>query len=223
MKNNQKGFASMVLIGVIVVLVAVGGYFAFVKKSEPITQQPVQAPVTTQENTPTPITQAPNVEKQNADYQALINETANWKTYANTQYGFEFKYPSDWKFHDGSKFKKQPGVYNFYEFCDQIVVNGPGDTNPGLPNCVNNRLSIVVSKLTQPDPNPTVDTDPSLKTVKEDVYIGGIKGVKITGVGTGNLGQLSTFVVRNKNFTYLIEPGLWPVPDQVISTFKFTK
>ena len=34
--NNQKGFANVVLIGVIVVLVGVVGYFTFVKKSEPI-------------------------------------------------------------------------------------------------------------------------------------------------------------------------------------------
>ena len=27
-----------------------------------------------------------------------IDETADWKTYTNEQYGFEFKYPSDWQF-----------------------------------------------------------------------------------------------------------------------------
>jgi|SRR3989344_8701798 len=38
--NNQKGFANVVLIIVIVAIVAVGGYFAFIKKSEPVAQQP---------------------------------------------------------------------------------------------------------------------------------------------------------------------------------------
>lgn len=28
--------------------------------------------------------------------QAVANETVGWKTYANTEYGFEFKYPKEW-------------------------------------------------------------------------------------------------------------------------------
>lgn len=55
-----------IIIAALVILVAVVGYFAFVKKSGPIAQQP----------TPTP------------------NETVNWKTYTNTKYGFEFKHPT---------------------------------------------------------------------------------------------------------------------------------
>lgn len=37
---NQKGFANIVLIAVVVILVGAVGYFAFVKKSEPVAQQP---------------------------------------------------------------------------------------------------------------------------------------------------------------------------------------
>lgn len=51
MKNNQKGFASIILIGVVVALIAVAGYFAFRKKSGPITQ-PSPMSVVTQPNTP---------------------------------------------------------------------------------------------------------------------------------------------------------------------------
>ncbi len=57
MKMNQKGFANIILIVVIVAIVVVGGYFAFVKKSEPVAQQPTP----TQTNTtvsPTPISKA---------------------------------------------------------------------------------------------------------------------------------------------------------------------
>ena len=73
MKNNKKGFANMILIGVIIALVAVGGYFAFVKKYKPITQEQTTSllvPVTT-------------------------NDTSNWKTYINIKYGYEFKYPEN--------------------------------------------------------------------------------------------------------------------------------
>lgn len=60
--NNQKGFASIVLIVVIVAIVGVGGYFVLSKKSEPVAQQPTPTP--TQTNTPippTPITSAGHI------------------------------------------------------------------------------------------------------------------------------------------------------------------
>ena len=82
--NNQKGFANIVLIVVIVAIIAVGGYFVFVKKSEPITQQPT--PTTTQNPTPTATPK---------------NETANWEVYRNEKYGIEFKHPTGWYIYDG--------------------------------------------------------------------------------------------------------------------------
>ncbi len=44
---NQKGFANIILIVVIVILVGAAGYFAFVKKSEPVAQQPTPTPAQT--------------------------------------------------------------------------------------------------------------------------------------------------------------------------------
>jgi hypothetical protein len=81
MKNNQKGFANIILIGVIIILVVVGGYFLWSQKSKPAVEQPVQTPTITQTDTTitTPTTN---------------DKTANWKTYTNSKYGFEFKYPA---------------------------------------------------------------------------------------------------------------------------------
>ena len=64
MKNN-KGFANMVLIGVVIVLIAIGGYFVLKSK-----QQPVVQPATS------------------------TGETVNLKTYTNDKYSFELKYPN---------------------------------------------------------------------------------------------------------------------------------
>ena len=61
---NRKGFANIVLILVVVVLVGALGYFAFVKKSEPVAQQ-----------SPTP------------------DKNANWKTYADSNLNYSFQYP----------------------------------------------------------------------------------------------------------------------------------
>jgi len=79
--NNQKGFASIILIVAIITfmtLMGAVGYFASVKKYEPVTQQPTPL-VTTQ----TPIPQQPSP--------TPVSETADWKTYRNET--FEFKYP----------------------------------------------------------------------------------------------------------------------------------
>jgi hypothetical protein len=43
--KNQKGFANVILIIIVVALVGAAGYFAFVKKSEPIAQQPTPTSV----------------------------------------------------------------------------------------------------------------------------------------------------------------------------------
>lgn len=58
MNINQKGFVNTILIAVVVIIVGVGGYFVFVKKSEPVTPQPTPSPILlppTQTPGPTPI------------------------------------------------------------------------------------------------------------------------------------------------------------------------
>ncbi len=71
MKNNQKGFANLVLIGVIVVLIAVGGYFILSGKSK---EQEIK--------------EISSTDTSNSTY---------WKTYTNEEYGFEFQYPEKLK------------------------------------------------------------------------------------------------------------------------------
>ena len=54
MNMNQKGFANIALVIVIVILVGVVEYFAFVKKSEPVAQQALTPNPTPTSQTPTP-------------------------------------------------------------------------------------------------------------------------------------------------------------------------
>ncbi len=55
MNINQKGFANIILVVIVVMLVSAVGYFAFVKKSEPVTQQtPTPTPIKTDNPSSTP-------------------------------------------------------------------------------------------------------------------------------------------------------------------------
>ena len=83
---NQREFSNIILVVVVVILVGVVGYFAFVKKSEPVTQQtltptssltPTATSVKTAALSPTP---SPVVK-------------SGWKTYANSKYKFSIQYP----------------------------------------------------------------------------------------------------------------------------------
>lgn len=79
---NQKGFANIVLIIIVVAIVVVGGYFSFVKNSEPTVQQ--QIPSSGEKKNPTKTSISTTTPK---------NEMADWITYTDSKYGFEFKYP----------------------------------------------------------------------------------------------------------------------------------
>ena len=76
--NNQKGFANIILIGVIVMILGVVGYFTLFKKlstnEQPTTQQPVQTPVTTKSENKT-------------------GDSKDWLNYSNSELGIAFRYP----------------------------------------------------------------------------------------------------------------------------------
>lgn len=76
---NQKGFMNLVLIGIVILLVIGGGYFVWSKKIKKDIKLDVVA-------------------------NNVIEDTSGWKTYINSQYGFEFKYPQDWIYSDDINF-----------------------------------------------------------------------------------------------------------------------
>lgn len=79
MNKNQKGLAPIIIILIVVAILA-GGILAW--QCGWISKTPTPTPTSTPTPTPTP-TSTPD-------------ETADWKTYTNEEYGFEVKYPDSW-------------------------------------------------------------------------------------------------------------------------------
>ncbi|MEK7621904.1 MAG: PsbP-related protein [Patescibacteria group bacterium] len=77
--NTKRGFGSVGLIIVILIIIA-GGSYMWSQKGPT-------------DGSPT----------------AVTTDSANWKTYRNEEYGFEFKYPADFEIEDRS-YKSNQGV-----------------------------------------------------------------------------------------------------------------
>lgn len=80
MKNKQKGSTAVVLLVIIVIVLLVMVGYMYFKQPVPVSQVSGNSQNIDTQNT----TQTPSVP----------NQTAGWKTYASTQYGFSFQYPS---------------------------------------------------------------------------------------------------------------------------------
>ena len=86
---NQK----VIILGIVILaVVGIGGYAIF-NKTNPANNIPSAS-----QNMPTPTTQQVPVGQQPTPIAQTHNsETAGWKIYKNTKYGFEVRYPQDWE------------------------------------------------------------------------------------------------------------------------------
>ena len=86
MNQDNRGFINIAVVVIIVVVIGVVGYFAFNKKSKT-----PDINLNNQNETSTVPTTSTTTET------TVLDETANWQTYQNNEYGFEFKYPKESK------------------------------------------------------------------------------------------------------------------------------
>src|SRR3990170_5593397 len=117
---REKGFA-LPLILVVVTTGIVIGFFGlqFYLKNK---VGPPYMPSVSIDQTPTP----PTLPSQ-------PDETAGWKTYRNEKYGFEVKYPNDWKVEDAKSFYSMPFVIFRFKpgcmFTVEVLPKGHADYN----------------------------------------------------------------------------------------------
>lgn len=79
MNNFHKGFISPRLLALIAILIIGGGAYVYVH-NKPVSQPAVVSPTAQATSTG----------------QTSNSQTADWKTYTNSQYGFEIFYPPSW-------------------------------------------------------------------------------------------------------------------------------
>lgn len=147
--------------------------------------------------------------------QVQTDPMSDWKTYANAEYGFEFKYPSDWVFKDFSNADTNPNT----------KINSVGITK----NEANNDYSKFEVSSSESNLELGIGSSYSLGS---EVVTGGIKWQMVQfndGVpGESNLHDslyLST-EHEGKFYSITLYPNdglnINPIFDQILSTFKFT-
>ncbi len=214
--KNQKGFIVPILLAIIAALIIGGGVYVYKnKKSETSTNTETQA---NNEN-PTVNTQVNNSSSQ--------DNIPNWKTYTNTKYGFEFKYPvNGYKF--GADNPNYTYLFGSSEFRAEVRENVLTDDPEYLSNfhffiliptqSINDLTTYVRSAMDAPSGSP-------YKYISSQyVNINGTQWLKVKA--NDDLG--------NENYNYFLASGgklywmglagqLRVDLEKIPSTFKFTK
>ncbi len=210
MNMNQKGFVNIILVVVIVVLIGAVGYFAFVKKSEPQTQQPQ----VNQTPSPTPI-------------------PTSWQVYTNTKYSFSISHPKNW-------YTRENQFANFFRYAfspQPLKISNdaggePGDlkdtfiifTNPTFEDFIGGRRNS--------------ERDTSLNAYLENgskIQALQYKAIDFNNmsaylVGMGRTPEIFEIIIEHKGEIYSITlpygasdfSKLSDTQRQILSTFKFT-
>ena|SRR3989339_587695 len=140
-----------------------------------------------------------------------MESTSDWKTYTNTKYGFEFKYPKDWTVDDTSKGAGFATFeYSVYPPCDSSECNDRGSL-------------IQIALLKRNFSEYTGNVNFSNKSI---YTLGGKAGFVINSLGQ----SIYVFEKDGKAFTIVVgittdtqEKAINKEVNQIFSTFKFTK
>ena len=180
----RRGFAPIIILLLVAVIVAlgVGGYVALKKNQESRSKNNAA------------VTQAPTT----------VVDTSTWKTYTNSQYGFEFRYPPIWGIMPGSL---------------GVSVGPVGSTPTDIP------LSVVV--FDQPLETAEAQLDEayvkSHAAIKSEISINDIPAVKYSSTASAAI-SADIILVPFLSKTYeiiIIHTSYINQSMQILSTFKF--
>lgn len=214
--NPVAPHRNFLLLGALVIIAALLGsgvtYLALQSK----TQQPQPTPVAQTQPSPTP----------------TPDPTANWQTYANTQYGFSIKYPSSWK-----PYEYKPGDQYLF---DLGIIPNINDIMTRSPHS-NPRWGLTITIFTSTFSEESLKQSRSDKPSSGDtIYFSGYTSQPITffGVPANKSYKIFSDVIPDYDTNIALNNGKhgwvfgYPntdfqgnhenIYDQILSTFKFT-
>lgn len=177
-----------------------------------------------------------NVQTKNDDIQKqskpneVVEDIAEWKTYRNDEYGFKFKYPSNWDVHEFKAFKAGLPA-------DGIDCNKNSEKctiyslsiKPEITNVDAINMSIMIQLLQNDKSFAFLDTEKRNNEWMDGFFVGCFsKFVKknnevrflMWNLYEPNLKKDETFLsVKEKCLNYTINPFF----DRVVESFNFTK
>ncbi len=139
---------------------------------------------------------------------ASSTDTSNWQTYRNEQYGFEVKYPSDYKLQLNKTdwFGKSIFGIEFWSDCGDCV-----DTSPFISG-----IYVKTSTLEEEEKNLGPDIQ------KENVIVNGQNVVVLNYTYHGPDGgdQMSSAIIPHASYVYVLN-GDRDAVNQLLNSFKF--
>lgn len=129
-------------------------------------------------------------------------DTSNWKTYKNIEYKYEFQYPPTWKI---------------------TVVNSTDTTATPLVVDRTNSNVFLVGIIDRALPEIEKEFDAGVKAgmgVKNNILVDNIPAVKYSASDFSINGIFLLFKKKTYQINMYVNS---PIPDQILSTFKFTK
>jgi hypothetical protein len=211
MKNNQKGFVNIILIGIIVLLIVLVGWIWFKNSGyQSLNYYIFHKGMPPEYCDPGPCGATKPLVATTTD------EIANWKTYKNTQYGFSFNYPNDW----AVPFEKNP-----HDGLGSIELGCPKEDVLDTEACP---LSIDIWQSGSYEISMFDSPKAEVKTFTVNgVQIKEFKPYKEPG-SDGPIGYYEIANISGDNITVQFTDSMGDyesngIFDHILSTFKFTK